>query len=325
MNLTLRPPPWATELLSDFTDMQRNPLQLTAENRAQISYDLPDDVYFEYAYADAEGRVRADPDNPRRAPTLWLPEASAVVGPDYRPDPLAMPSTELARGATERLRLESEALDGQVRRATIYTPAGHEGQRLPLVLLQDGVAFFRFAKFHLVAEALLAEGQIRPARFVFVEPVDRQHEYGFLPAYREFLSAELLPRLDQEFNFSGERIWVGASLGGLLSATMALLQPDLVHALATFSGAFLGAPGLHEFYRTERSWLLDQLREGAQPPPRWYLEVGTLEWLSEINQQVAATLATRGARHHLTIRHAGHNWTSWRNGMAPALRYLLQP
>lgn len=323
MELTLQPPPWATLLLSDFTDMQRNPLRLTEQNRRLLTYQLPDDAYFEYAFADAEGQVKADPNNPQRAPTLWLPEASALAGPAYRPDALALPDPALATGTTDRLRMESQALQGQVRRATIYTPAGYEGRRLPMLLMQDGVAFFRFARFHLAAEALLRKGEIRPARFVFVEPVDREHEYGFLPAYRDFLTAELLPRLDDDYNFTGEKIWVGASLGGLLSATVALLRPELVQALATFSGAFLGKPGSGEFYDTQDSWLLQRLQAGAPLPPRWYLEVGTLEWLEGVNRQVAAELAQRGAQHQLTVRHAGHNWTSWRNGMAQALRYLL--
>ncbi len=64
MRIDLRPPAWATHLLSDAGDWQHAPVPV-AEMRP---IDLPDDTYFEYAYLDSEGERRPDPDNPR--PTL---------------------------------------------------------------------------------------------------------------------------------------------------------------------------------------------------------------------------------------------------------------
>lgn len=321
MDIRLEPPAWATELLSDLTDMDRGAQPLEA-GAGPIEYALPADAYFEYAYRDAEGRVRADPDNPERGVSPWFPEVSALYGPAYRPDPLAAPDEALERGTTDRLRFESQAL-GELRRATVYTPQGYEGAALPLVVVQDGVAFYRLGRVHLVAEALLAEGAIRPARFVFVEPRDRQAEYGFAPAYRRFLLEELLPLMDRDYPATGERVWLGASLGGLVSATLALEHPEVADAVVSFSGAFLGAPDEREYYRTERSWLLERLRAGATPPRRWYLEVGTLEWLLDVNRQVRAELERLGAQHAYAERNAGHNWTNWKNGMSAALRYVL--
>ena len=85
----------------------------------------------------------------------------------------------------------------------------------------------------------------------------------------------------------------------------------------------VGTPQEREFYRTDDSWLLQQFKDGAEPPARWYLEVGTLEWLLDVNQSIAAELSARGAEHLLVLRNAGHNWTSWRNGQAQALRFVL--
>ncbi len=323
MRLRLEPPTWATELLSDMTDMDRDPLPLGAQGALPIEYELPDDAYFEYAYRDAERKVRADPDNPERGESPWFPEVSAVYGPDYRPDPFATPDETLAEGTTDRLRLESEHLPQGPRRVTLYTPAGFEGQKLPLVVVQDGVAFYRIGRLHLVAEALLRAGEIRPARFAFVEPRDRRAEYGFAPDYRAFVKDELLPTLERDYPFSGERILWGASLGGLVSATLALEHPELDAAVVSFSGAFLGAPDEQDFYGSERSWILEQLQSGATPPRRWYLEVGTLEWLTDVNRKVAAELERRGAEASLTERSAGHNWTNWRNGFGAALLYVL--
>ncbi len=323
MKLTIEPPEWATELLSDMTDMDRAPLALDEPGEQPIEYDLPDDVYFEYGFRDEEGNVVGDPANDRGVVSPWFPNASSVVGPEYKPDELAELGDARPTGETERLRLTSDLLPGQTRRVTVYTSAAHVGLELPLVLVQDGVAFNRIGRLNEVADVLLQRGEVRPARFAFVEPVDRVEEYGFSLAYRRFVTEELLPKLEADFPSTGERIWLGASLGGLFSATVAMEQPELVDALVTFSGAFLGTPEEKRFYRTDDSWLLERLEEGARPPARWYMEVGTLEWLNAVHGQVAEVLDQRGAAYQLTRRSAGHNWTSWRNGQAQALRYVL--
>lgn len=323
MKLRIEPPEWATQLISDLTDMDRDPLPLAGREGETFEYDLPDDVYFEYGFRHPDGRILGDPRNEQGVVSPWYPNASSVAGPAYVPDELAEPGTPPAVGQTTRLRLQSDVLPGDTRRVTVYTPAGHEGKELPLVMVQDGVAFNRLGRLHQVADVLLARGEVRAARYAFVEPVDRLKEYGFSDAYREFVTEELLQKLDADFPTTGERVWLGASLGGLLSATVAVERPDLVSAVVSFSGAFLGTPQEREFYRTDDSWLLQQFKDGAEPPARWYLEVGTLEWLNDVHDLLAAELEKRGARYELVKRNAGHNWTSWRNGQARALRYVL--
>lgn len=325
MNVRLSPPPWANELLSDLTDMQRAPITLPPGGGPPLQFDLPSDAYFEYVYKDEQGKLWRDPGNPQVGQNPWFPEVSFLTGPEYSPSPLARPDPQWGGGETSRLRLVSDALEGELRRVTVYTPRGREGEQLPVVIVQDGVAFYRMAGLHLVAEALLKRGEIRPAHFVFVEPNDRNVEYGFSVPYRDFLTEELLPELEGERRVSGEQIWLGASLGGLLSATVALERPHHVHGLVTFSGAFLGTPGEKDFYRAEHSYILEQLEAGAELPALWYLEVGTLEWLHYVNRQVAKKLEERGANVVFTERNAGHNWTNWRNGIADALRFALAP
>jgi enterochelin esterase-like enzyme len=325
MDLRILVPDWARHVVSDLTDMDRNPVRVDAGKVRAITLDLPDDVYFEYGFLDANGRMRADPDNDQRADNPWYPEASATHGSRYRPDPLAFPDDDLERGTVDRGRLPSAALGGQPRRWVVYTPAGHEGSELPWVIVQDGIAFYRMAKLHLVLEALLRQGEARPARFAFVEPIDRRAEYGFSADFRAFLTDELLMELEKRYGGTGERIWVGASLGGLLSATVGLERPDLVSTVVTFSGAYLGTPKDRDYYDSERSWVLDRLRSGDAAPARWYLDVGTIEWLADANRQVAEALSERGIDHEFRERNAGHNWTNWRNGMSSALRFALRP
>ena len=192
MNVTIHIPDWATHIVSDHTDMERNPHPVDAAKVAKFSFGLPDDAYFEYAFLDAEGEMRADPQNETAADNPWYPNASAVLGPDYRADPYADVKEELAMGETRRHRLESAHLT-QTRRLTLYTPKGHEDEALPCVYVQDGTAYLRIAGLHRVMEALLKDDLILPAHLVFVEPISRTKEYRFNPDYRAFMVDELSP------------------------------------------------------------------------------------------------------------------------------------
>ena len=316
-------PDWATHVMSDLTDMERSPHKVDASKVRKFSVDLPDDAYFEYAFVDESGEVRRDPENDVKADNPWHPDASAVLGPDYMPNPYSDPDAK-AEGRVIRKRLDSEPL-GQTRRLTLYTPKGFEDEELPTVYVQDGTAYYRLARLADVLETLLQENLIRPAHLVFIEPIDRSAEYRFNPDYRAFMIDEVLPLVSDELAVTDERIAMGASLGGLVSATLALHHPEVFQAVVAQSGAFLGSPEELDFYTGKSSWVLDMLQEKEALELRWYLEVGTLEWLTDINRQVRDALKDKGYDFVYNERNAGHNWTNWRNGLADALQYALKP
>lgn len=324
MEATLPVPDWATELVSDLTDMDRSPRPLDPGREPEVRLELPDDVYFEYAFRDAGGRMRADPENPRRGDNPWYAEVSALLGPDYRPDPLSDPPEPAAPPSVDRLRVASEALHQQ-RRVIVASPEGSEGVSLPWLLVQDGVAFYRLARLADVLSALVARGEARPARIAFVEPVERSREYAFHDGYLSFVEEELLPELRGRYPATDELALAGASLGGLFSATLALGRPGLARTVVTFSGAFLGHPEERDFYGGRRSFVAEAAERGAPAGLRWYAECGTLEWLTDVNRRVARALDAHGIEHAYVERHAGHNWTNWRNGLAGALRFAFRP
>jgi enterochelin esterase-like enzyme len=324
MRVSLDVPSWAKRFASDLTDMERSPRSLEPDGEPRLAFELPDDVYFEYAFLDASGRMRADPANPRRADNPWYPEVSALLGPDYRPDALAEPPEPTPPPTVDRLRVPSEALHQQ-RRVIVATPAGFERTALPWVLAQDGVAFYRLARLADVLAALVAAGEARPARIAFVEPVERSREYAFHAPYQRFVVEELLPELRRRYASTDELVAMGASLGGLFSASLGLERPGVVSSVVTLSGAFLGHPEERDFYGSDRSWVAETLEEGWAGDLRWYAECGTLEWLTDVNRRVARALEERGSDHAHVERPAGHNWTNWRNGLSGALRFALRP
>jgi enterochelin esterase-like enzyme len=319
MNITIAVPSWAKFIASDFTNMERSPQAVSSDT---WTFELPDDAYFEYGFLDADGKLQPDPNNPVRADNPWHPNSSAITAANYQADVYAHPTTK-AEGRVLRPRLASNHLQ-QTRRLIVYTPKGFENQALPAVYVQDGIAYYRLAKLAEVLEQLLQENLVRPAHLIFIEPIDRLTDYRFNVSYRSFIVDELAPFIDKELQTTSERIAMGASLGGLVSATLALEHPDLFQTVITQSGAFIGSPTEPDFYKGKSSWVLEMLQDNEPLPIRWYTEVGTIEWLTDINRKAHDVLGQKNYDHVYAERNAGHNWVNWRNGLGNALKFALK-
>lgn len=134
----------------------------------------------------------------------------------------------------------------------------------------------------------------------------------------------MLPEVERTVAATGERVALGASLGGLASTLLALDDPARFRTVVAFSGAFLGTPDDRRFYASKRSWVLAELRARERLPLRFYTETGTLEWLTGVNRELAALLRDKGYEHRYVERSAGHNWTNWKNGLGGALSFALE-
>jgi enterochelin esterase family protein len=330
MHVSIAVPDWAAFIVSDLSDWDRNPLAVTAEIRQASAWDitLPDDAYFEYAFMNAQHEQHADPTNDRQADNPWFPAARVITGPDYQPDAYA--ALTLSEPATDKLgtvvrgRIASHQL-GARRRYTTYTPQGYEGTALPTIYLQDGVAYYRYGKVQVVLEALIQQENLRPAHLVFIEPVSRNDDYSFNQAYWHFVTDELVPDVERHLNCTNERTLMGASLGGFVSACIAWQAPNLFSTVITQSGAFLGTPEHKDAYKAKDSWMLATLKDSPAKQLRWYLSCGTMDWLTDINRHMASVLQEKGYELVHTESTSGHNWVTWKNDFARALRFALQP
>lgn len=322
MIVTLTPPPGATHLVGDPTDWLKAPLPV---ERVPLSLEFPDDAWVELAWLGADGKLLPEPALPLAAGNPWFPAARAVAGPRYRPDPLLQGLEARPLGRVARHRLASRAL-GQERRLMLWSPPGLEQERLPLVVAEDGVAMRYLSRLDRILAALVARSEARPAHVLFLEPVDRDVEYRFHEPYRVFVTDEALPLAEAEVRTTGERVALGASLGGLVSAWLAWTRPDLFQTVAALSGAFLLGPGdsaSDPFHGSE--WMVHQVRAQPQKPLRWALDCGTLEWLTPVNRRLHAALARAGYAVQYAERTSGHSWTTWQNALPGLLRWALAP
>jgi enterochelin esterase-like enzyme len=323
MRLDVVVPPWARAVISDLTDMHRAPHPVDASKVRRFTLDLPDDVYFEYAFLDDAGTVRADPEREERAENPWYPEVTAVRGPAHAHHPLADPPVAAQPGETSRHRVPSKAWGGH-RRVVVYTPAGVSGP-LPLVLFHDGVAALRVARTPDVYEALRAQGLVDDAVLAFTEPDEREREYAFEARHTRFVLDELLPFLRERHPVGEEVAVAGVSLGGLAAALVALEGDGAVRSVFTQSGAFLGSPEDPRFHGVTHAWLPGELERRDLRALRWASDVGTIEWLTDVNREVHRVLEAGALAHAYAERSAGHNWRSWRDGLPAGLRFVLGP
>jgi len=324
MNVTINAPDWATQLLTDFDDMGRNPTPLEDGGVRQWTIELPDDAYFEYAFMDADGRVRADPQRDARAANPWYAEVTKIEGPDYSPHPLANLTEDPWKDHLIRERLPSDDV-GQRRVLRFEHPEASRGD--PVLIVQDGTAYARIARLLAVHQALIDAGRCRPAHVLFVDPsapAARREEYGFGEGFTAFMETVLMPAADTWFGDQGPRHLLGASLGGLISTVLATRNPGHIDGLAVQSPAYLGTPDERRFYGFDESWFLGWLEANQQPLPwRVHHSIGRFDWLLDVNRQVADLWPTQVRDHRYVEANAGHNWTHWRNVLPAALETLL--
>jgi enterochelin esterase-like enzyme len=323
MELDVRIPMWATAWISDFTDMERRAQPVDARRVAHYRFRLPDDARFEYAFVDASGRVRADPERGPSGTNPWYPEVSEARGPAYAPHPLADPPAPHEPYVVARYRIASRAF-GTERRFAVASPSAASGA-LPLLVIHDGVAFARLARSADVLAALVAAGRAQPAHLLFLEPVDRGREYAWDDRHHRFVQDEVRPFVAERHPVGAGAWAVGASLGGLAAATLALRDPDAWTGVIALAGAFLGSPEDPRHHGVDHAWLPERLEAGAGGDLRWVLDVGNLDWLLAVNRRVRHALAAQGAATSYRERSAGHNWGAWRDALPEALAVALAP
>ncbi len=322
-SITFTAPPGATALIGDFTDDTDRPLALHPGQ--SVTLEFPPQALVEYTFLDATGKRLADPENGNGAEHPWYKEYRSVALPGYLPNPWREPLMDAPPGRTESLSWANSVLPG-TRRAYVYLPAEFDTSRTyPVFYVQDGVAYRRTGKLGAVMDNLVHLKRVDPAILVFLEPKDRTEEYYFNPAYPKFLLEEVLPRIEAQYpvarDATGRGLW-GASLGGLASLWTAMQFPETFGRVVTQSAAVQGQPGT-SYARGADEWLTAQLASRERLPLRLSLDCGQLDWLLGANRRLAATLFDRGYPHGYAEHPSGHNWVSWRDGMAGHLEWML--
>ncbi len=234
------------------------------------------------------------------------------------------------------------------RRVRAFVPVRGLGQRSeprPLLVMFDGQNVFgdsgSFAGGWHVHEAVDHFAHTRRAAAPIVVTIDHggharidelapfndgSRGGGKLPKLMDAVVGDLLPRVEAQFELSGQRFVGGASLGGLASLYAHLTYPDV------FAGALAMSPSLW-FTRGRVSALLH--RQASPWRSRIYLDCGgregtgmwaPIETFAERLRRRGWTDSPARIEHRLMLRfdqRGKHHETAWRRRFPHALRFLL--
>jgi enterochelin esterase-like enzyme len=177
-----------------------------------------------------EKETRPDPKNPHTVRTFVGPR-SEVRMPFWAVPAEVEGAAEVPEGKVTQEAFESRALRGS-RRVWTYLPAGYEASQdlYPTVYFLDGGNYADWMQVPSVLDQLIAAQTIPPIIAVFIEPGSRQEEYSRDPAWRSFMTRELVPAIDSRhrtFPAPDHRVIFGSSLGAYGAVDLAVETPDV--------------------------------------------------------------------------------------------------
>lgn len=270
------------------------------------------------------------------------------------------PATVSAPVITTRL-VNSTVAEIPERNIRIYLPRGYAentAKRYPVVYFHDGQnVFFPGGTFGTwdadrIATYEIAQGRMREAILVAVDNgngygSDRMKEYvppgdalpagpGIADKYLQFLQDNVLPTLDYNYRtlnppnqpaVPAANIVAGSSLGGLVSAYIAVNRSAVFGKIGIFSPAFWAAP----------NFISGSLLPAPQLPLRLYLDIGTNEnsasvsdsatyWngaLAVYNNWLDKGYAVNGDLLFYPERAANHNETAWSRRLPVFYQFML--
>jgi enterochelin esterase-like enzyme len=276
--------------------------------------ELPGSARIEYKIV-VDGDWRLDPFCAESVDNGLGSRNSVFVVGDAGEPPEAEVRPGVPRGRIDDHAVKSHILRG-ARRVHVYVPADlAPTARVPALYVHDGGEYLERAHLAIVLDNLIYQQLIPPIAAVAIDPVDRMREYRISEDYARFVESDLVPFVDQRYPTRPDRdsrAVMGASLGGLISAYLALTRPALFGRFAGQSSAFFLEEGV----------ILAQAREVGQTFVA-YFDVGCYEpQFIPAHHRLAETLHAKGSRCFVQEVPAGHNWTSWRRRLKDLLTFL---
>jgi enterochelin esterase family protein len=312
------------------------PLQLKRLRRSDLWYasiELPAGSRVEYRLLVRHGdRIEniLDPLNPEIA-TGPVGTTSVLRAQGYETPSWALADPSAVPGELTDIDLHSRALRRDAH-LTLYTPARmRRDDRLPLLIVHDGGDYLAHASFAAVLDNLMDQRRMADCVVAFTHPGDRLKEYGASAAHSRFLTAELVPLLEQRFPLRADpagRVLAGASFGAIAALTAAVRAPGFYGGLLLQSASFLYTvvghehPGGPVFDPVVR--FVNAIR--AQPPAvveQIFLSYGAFEPSAQRNLAMVDVLRRMADEVRVVESLDGHTWTGWRDRLADGLSWLF--
>ncbi len=220
----------------------------------------------------------------------------------------------------------------------VYLPPNYDSaKKYSTVYFQDGRDYIEFAIVPLVLNELINSKKIDPVIAVFVTPPNlhqpkvpnRMTEYGLNDNYVNFFVKELVPFIDSKFSTfanSENRLVIGDSFGGLISAYISFSHPEIFKMVYSQSG-------YHSFKKDK---LINLFKHSDKKPIKLYVDSGTYERkvgasflpseendFLEGNRRFKKVLEDKNYNLIYKEYYEGHTWGNWRRHLIDALIYFF--
>jgi enterochelin esterase-like enzyme len=276
----------------------------------------------ELVHADGATALVTDPANPLVAPGPFG-DKSVLELPGYR-GPVWL-DEDAEPGSVEPLAIRSRLLRAEVT-GLLWTSAGAQEDRLPLLVVHDGPEYAEFSALTQMLDAAVAQLELPPMRAALLQPIRRDEIYSAARRYADALATEIVPALPE----AESRVGMGASLGALAMLHAHRLHPELFDGLFLQSGSFFRREldgyerGFRRFERIARFvGRVRRTREWPRPVPVT-MTCGLGEENLGNNRAMRNALARQGYPVELVEHRDAHNWVSWRDVLEPHLTLLLE-
>jgi enterochelin esterase family protein len=208
------------------------------------------------------------------------------------------------------------------RRIYLYHPPVRSA--VPLLVVYDGLDYFRRGKLTEIVDNLIAAKRIRPLAIAFLQnggQLARTVEYGCSEPTLEFLTSQVLQLASKELKLQdfekhpGAHGVMGASMGGLMSVYTALRLPEIFGKALSQAGAF-------ELWERD-SIVMQMVRYFSKPDVKLWLDCGVMDPLLEPNRAMSALLKEKGYNFTYFENGGAHNYTTWRDSCVGGLEMLF--
>ena len=260
----------------------------------------------------------------------------------------------------ESFKMNSKILKSNVN-YSIYFPNGYNdsNRKYPVVYLlhgytDDETGWTQFGEIDRLADAAIAAGEIPP--MIIVMPDAKVTWYVNDAAgkkrYEDFFIQEFIPFIDKTFKTRAKkdfRAITGLSMGGYGSLIYAMKHPDMFVASAPLSAAIYTEETVKD-YEQERwnnieglmygkdlagearitdhwkannpFYMLKNLKVEDLKKVKYYFDCGDDDFLYEGNSKIHIEFRKLEIPHEFRIRDGVHDWTYWRDGIIPALKFI---
>jgi len=276
-----------------------------------LSLAFPPDARIEYKFV-AKNMYRLDPLN-KHAERGAFGQNSVFFMPEYRFSKELLLRPERPVTSLDSLQYKSSLKD-TTRLVLIYRHP-QAAPASPLLIFLDGSDYINRGSAQIILDNLIADRRIPAVNAVFIDPVNRMHEFWLNEQFLSKLFNELLPYLKRTYNLSPLKMGMGGvSLGGVTSLHALLKYGYQLDFVFSQSGSL----------QIEGNGIIRLFNSWEPTNSKIYLDFGFYENMRERHEQLREILMQKNVPINMQMHNEGHNWGNWRAHLPAALEFVLK-